>query len=91
MSLKVTHELIVNGPPDPPEVALIAQTTDSVTVKIKAKNPEDKTPVHGYTLHYKPEFGDWDTSAIPYGSEEFTLDNLLCGQKYHLYVVAYNE
>ena len=47
--------------------------------------------MHGYTLHYKPEFGDWDTSAIPYGSEEFTLDNLLCGQKYHLYVVAYNE
>jgi Down syndrome cell adhesion protein 1 len=87
----VTHELIVNGAPDPPEVTLTAQTTDSVTIKIKAKNPEDKTPVHGYTLHYKPDLGDWDTAAIPYGSEEFSLDNLLCGQKYQLYVVAYNE
>jgi len=41
---QVTHELIVNGPPDPPEVLITAQTTDSITVKLKQKNPEDKTP-----------------------------------------------
>ena len=87
----VTHELVVNGPPDPPEVQITAQTTDSVTIKLKTVNPDDKTPVHGYTLHYKPEFGDWNTAAIPYGSEEYTLDDLLCGQRYHLYVTAYNS
>ncbi len=60
----VSHELIVNGPPDPPEIQITSQTTDTVTIKLRPRNPEDKTPVHGYKLHYKPEFGDWDTAQV---------------------------
>ena len=52
---------------------------------------EDKTPVHGYTLHYKAEFGDWNSEQIPFGSEEYTLDDLLCGKEYSLSVTAYNS
>ena len=85
----ITHELLVNGPPAPPSVLLTSQTTNSVTLKLKQKN--DKTPIHGFRLHYKPEFGDWDYAQIPYGADEFTLDELLCGQRYNLYVTAYNE
>ena len=87
----VTHELIVNGPPEPPVTTITGQTTDTITVKLRTSNLADKTPVHGYSLHYKPEFGDWDLAQIPFGSEEFTLDGLLCGQRYHLYVTAYNS
>ncbi len=97
----VTHSVMVNGPPDPPEVKITSQTTDSVTVKLEQKDmskkvdgaseSKHKTPVHGYTLHYKPEFGDWNTAKVPFGSEEFTMDGLLCGQRYHLYVTAYNR
>ncbi len=87
----VVHELIVNGPPEPPITSLTAQTTDSVTLKLKPKDASDKTPVHGYTLHYKPEFGDWHTDQIPFGSEEFILDELVCGKEYSLYVSAYNS
>jgi hypothetical protein len=87
----VTHEVIVNGPPNPPITTITAQTTDTITVKLRSSDPEDKTPVHGYTMHYKPEFGDWDLAKIPFGSEEFTLDGLLCGQRYHLYVTSYNS
>ena len=86
----VVHELIVNGPPEAPNVSISSQTTDSVTLKLRTKNPEDKTPVHGYTLHYKVEFGDWNSEQIPFGSEEFTLDDLICGKEYGLYVTAYN-
>ena len=85
----ITHELLVNGPPAPPSVLLTSQTTNSVILKLKQKN--DKTPIHGFMLHYKPEFGDWDVAQIPYGRDEFTLDELLCGQRYNLYVTAYNE
>ena len=87
----VVHELIVNGPPEPPNVSLSAQTTDSVTIKLRPKDIKDKTPVHGYNLHYKPEFGDWNTDQIPFGSDEFTLDGLLCGKEYSLYVTAHNS
>ena len=87
----VVHELIVNGPPEPPNVSISSQTTDSVTLKLRAKNAEDKTPVHGYNLHFKAEFGDWNTEIIPFGTEEYTLDDLLCGKEYSLYVTAYNS
>ena len=88
---RVYHELIVNGPPEGPNVSISSQTTDSVTLKLRPKNPKDKTPVHGYTLHYKAEFGDWSSEQIPFGSEEYTLDSLLCGKEYSLYVTAYNS
>jgi hypothetical protein len=87
----VVHELIVNGPPEAPNVTLSSQTTDTVTLKLRPKDLEDKTPVHGYNLHYKPEFGDWSSEPIPYGSEDYNLDSLLCGKEYSLYVTAYNS
>ena len=87
----VVHELIVNGPPEPPNVSISSQTTDSVTLKLRPKNIEDKTPVHGYNLHFKAEFGDWNSEIIPFGTEEFILDGLLCGKEYSLYVTAYNS
>ena len=86
----VVHELIVNGPPEPPNVSISAQTTNSVTLKLRPKNPEDKTPVHGYNLNFKAEFGDWNTEMIPFGTEEYSLDDLLCGKDYSLFVAAYN-
>lgn len=24
----------------------------------------DSAPIHGYTVHYKPEFGDWETVTV---------------------------
>jgi Down syndrome cell adhesion protein 1 len=87
----VVHELIVNGPPEPPNVSISAQTTNSVTLKLRPKNPEDKTPVHGYNLNFKAEFGDWNTEMIPFGTEEYSLDDLLCGKDYSLFVAAYNR
>jgi len=88
---RVTHTLVVNGPPEPPMVILTAQTTDTITFKLKTDVAVDATPVHGYRVHYKPEFGDWEDKEIGFGAEEFTLQYLWCGQRYQLYVVAYNQ
>ena len=86
----VTHELIVNGPPEPPMVILTSQTTDSITFKLRP-NEEDATPIHGYVVHYKPEFSDWKKEEIGFNVDEYTLHHLWCGQGYQLYVIAYNE
>lgn len=48
------------APPQSPQVTLTATTTDSLTLKLKP-HEMDSAPIHGYTLHYKPEFGDWET------------------------------
>jgi hypothetical protein len=51
----------------------------------------DVEPIHGYTIHYKPEFGDWETVQIAPTIEKYTLEKLLCGTRYQVYVKAYNR
>lgn len=48
-------------------------------------------PIHGYSVHYKPEYGDWDTVQVPPQTEKYTLEKLLCGTRYQVYVNAYNR
>ncbi|XP_076173873.1 Down syndrome cell adhesion molecule 1 isoform X12 [Ptiloglossa arizonensis] len=85
----VTHQLIVHAPPHSPQVTLTATTTNSLTMKLRP-HPTDNAPIHGYTIHYKPEFGDWDTAQISSTAQKYTLENLWCGSRYQIYVTAYN-
>ncbi|XP_012286215.1 Down syndrome cell adhesion molecule-like protein Dscam2 isoform X2 [Orussus abietinus] len=85
----VTHQLIVHAPPHSPKVILTATTTNSLTMKLEP-HPTDKAPIHGYTIHYKPEFDDWKTIQISATTQKYTLENLWCGFPYQIYVTAYN-
>ena len=71
--------------PEAPIVIVTAQTTDSITIKLIAE--KEPTPIQGFTVHYKPESGDWTKKEIGFNKEEYTLTNLLCA----LYVTAYNR
>ncbi|XP_044270333.1 Down syndrome cell adhesion molecule-like protein Dscam2 isoform X47 [Tribolium madens] len=86
----VTHQLIVNAPPHAPQIALTSTTTNSLTFKLKP-HESDVEPIHGYTIHYKPEFGDWETVQIGPTVEKYTLEKLLCGTRYQVYAKAYNS
>ncbi|XP_030766966.1 Down syndrome cell adhesion molecule-like protein Dscam2 [Sitophilus oryzae] len=86
----VTHQLIVNAPPRAPQVTLTSTTTNSLTIKIKP-HESDGEQVHGYTIHYKPEFGEWETVQVGPATDKYTLEKLLCGTRYQLYVTAYNS
>ncbi|XP_032455790.1 Down syndrome cell adhesion molecule-like protein Dscam2 isoform X48 [Nasonia vitripennis] len=85
----VTHQLVVHAPPHSPQVTLTATTTNSLTMKLRP-HPTDNAPIHGYTIHYKPEFGDWETVQISSTALKYTLENLWCGSRYQIYVTAYN-
>ncbi|KAJ8982888.1 hypothetical protein NQ317_004318 [Molorchus minor] len=86
----VIHQLIVNAPPRAPIVQLTSTTTNSLTIKLKPQE-QDGEPIHGYTIHYKPEFGDWETIQVGPNVEKYTIEKLLCGTRYQLYVTAYNS
>ncbi|XP_071050253.1 cell adhesion molecule Dscam1 isoform X5 [Onthophagus taurus] len=86
----VSHRLLVNAPPHAPQVFLPTATTDSLTVKLKAQATEVE-PIHGYSIHYKPEFGSWETVQVPASTETYTLTKLLCGTRYQVFVTAYNS
>ncbi|XP_069678028.1 cell adhesion molecule Dscam1 isoform X19 [Periplaneta americana] len=85
----VTHQLVVHAPPHSPQVSLTSMTTNSITMKLRP-HPTDTAPLHGYTVHYKPEFGDWETVQVPSQATKYTLENLWCGSRYQVYVTGYN-
>ncbi|XP_037949176.1 Down syndrome cell adhesion molecule-like protein Dscam2 [Teleopsis dalmanni] len=86
----ITHKLIVLAPPQSPQVSLSATTTDSLTVKLKP-HEGDTAPLHGYTLHYKPEFGEWETAEVSVDAQKFSIDSLLCGSRYQVYATGFNN
>lgn len=67
---------ILSAPPQAPQVIVGATTTDSITVKLK-KHETDSAPLHGYTLHYKPEFGEWETADVSTEAQKHTIENLV--------------
>ncbi|XP_048506692.1 Down syndrome cell adhesion molecule-like protein Dscam2 isoform X9 [Athalia rosae] len=85
----VTHQLVVHAPPHSPQVTLTATTTNTLTMKLRP-HPTDNAPLHGYTIHYKPEFGDWETLQVSSTAQKYTLESLWCGSRYQIYVTAYN-
>uniref|UniRef100_A0A336KTJ2 CSON014681 protein n=1 Tax=Culicoides sonorensis TaxID=179676 RepID=A0A336KTJ2_CULSO len=86
----ITHKLIVLAPPQSPMLTLTSTTTDSLTLKLKPHDG-DMAPLHGYTLHYKPEFGEWETIDVALDAPKYTVDNLYCGSRYQVYSTAYNS
>ncbi|XP_060803952.1 cell adhesion molecule Dscam2 isoform X9 [Amyelois transitella] len=87
----VTHTLSVLAPPFPPQLTIASSSVSSLTLRLKPSADVDQSPAAGYTIHYKQEFGDWETVQIPANTDTYTLENLFCGSKYQLYVTAYNS
>lgn len=82
--------IFVLAPPHMPQVTLTSTTTNSITLKVKP-NPLDAEPIHGFTVKYKPEFGEWETAQLPPTIHKYTLENLWCGSRYMISVTAYNR
>lgn len=78
------------APPRSPHLSVPATTTNSITMKL-SPHPTDSAPLHGYTIHYKPEFGEWETLQVASLAQKYTLENLWCGSRYQIYVTAYNR
>lgn len=79
----------ITAPPHSPQVTLTTTTTNSITMKLRP-HPTDSAPLHGYTIHYKPEFGEWETVQVASQAQKYTLENLWCGSRYQIYATAYN-
>lgn len=78
------------APPQSPHLSLTATTTDSLTLKLKP-HETDAAPIHGYTLHYKQEFGDWETTEVALDAQKYTINSLYCGSRYQVYATGYNR
>ena len=79
------------APPHPPEITLQSTTTNSIEVKLKPSVIDDTTPIHGYTIYYKPEFSNEESVQVPASTRTYTLESLWCGSQYQIYASAYNK
>ena len=94
ISLKISFCNCLNfkfsAPPMSPQLSLTATTTDSLSVKLKPHD-SDNAPLQGYTLHYKPEFGEWETIDVALNQPKSVIENLFCGSRYQVYSTGYNS
>lgn len=44
-----------------------------------------------YTLHYKHDDGIWLSKKLRSTTDHYTLENVKCGTKYHMYLTASNS
>ncbi|XP_035704480.1 Down syndrome cell adhesion molecule-like protein Dscam2 isoform X15 [Folsomia candida] len=85
----IMHTLVVQAPPQPPSISLAGATGTAITVRLKS--PSDSAPLHGLTIHYKQDFGEWEATQIPPNMSEYTLEGLNCGTRYQIYATSYNS
>lgn len=50
-----------------------------------------RTPLKGFLLSYRREFGDWEEISLNRRSTSHTLDNLQCGTMYQFTLAAFNK
>nr|XP_027209811.1 Down syndrome cell adhesion molecule-like protein Dscam2 [Penaeus vannamei] len=87
----VTFTTDEEAPPHPPEIQLQSSTTNSIEVKLTPSMIDDTTPIHGYTIYYKPEFSTLETVQVPASTRSYLLEGLWCGSRYQIYASAYNK
>ena len=85
----ITYNLIVQVPPVPPMLYVEGRTRHSISLKWSLV--PNHSPVHGYIINYKKNFGDWEEVQLATPRTSHTLKKLACGSKYSLYVTAYNN
>uniref|UniRef100_T1JA70 Down syndrome cell adhesion molecule-like protein Dscam2 n=1 Tax=Strigamia maritima TaxID=126957 RepID=T1JA70_STRMM len=87
---QVVYTLIVLAPPSKPNLAVTLVTTTTLDVQWKV-GIKGASPIIGYLLHFKKEFGTWQVIDIGAREDGHRLYDLQCGTNYHLYVIAVNK
>ncbi|XP_069681715.1 cell adhesion molecule Dscam1-like isoform X3 [Periplaneta americana] len=87
---EVTYGVTVQVSPGPPHISIPATTTR--TLSLQWRLPDNGgSPVIGYTLSYKREFGEWQEVPIDPDRKTYTLEGVKCGSAYQLFLTAVNS
>ncbi|XP_076051377.1 cell adhesion molecule Dscam1-like [Oratosquilla oratoria] len=83
--------LALTGAPQPPKIEVISTATNKIDVQMKPTTTDNTTPILGYTLHYKPDFSDWESVTLSASISNCSLTDLQCGSHYKIYATAFNK
>ncbi|KAL3204029.1 hypothetical protein MRX96_011858 [Rhipicephalus microplus] len=71
---------------------LFVTSKSSSTLELEWKFTEaTETPITGYVVHYKSEYGEWQETQVNSKLNKHLLTNLVCGHHYQITVTAFNS
>uniref|UniRef100_T1IV66 Down syndrome cell adhesion molecule n=1 Tax=Strigamia maritima TaxID=126957 RepID=T1IV66_STRMM len=86
----VTYLIAVQVPPSAPIVDIVSKTRSSIKLQWK-RGVTGEATIRGYLLHYREINAIWSTKEVRAEQVLYTLDNLICGATYQLYMEAFNN
>ncbi|CAN7984994.1 unnamed protein product, partial [Ixodes hexagonus] len=89
-SEEVSLETFESDPPPAPSLSVFTTSSSSVQLQWDPKT-KDSTPILGYYVYIKEQFGTWEEHQISAHQTTHTFQNLLCGTGYLFYVASYNK
>ncbi|KAF4524305.1 hypothetical protein B566_EDAN005361 [Ephemera danica] len=87
---EISYNVRVRVPPEPPVLSVVNTQVDSLHLQWTSKK-NGGSPILGYVINYKRDYGDWEELQIESNVESHILRGLWCGTHYQLYVTAYNR
>ncbi|XP_076367083.1 cell adhesion molecule Dscam1-like isoform X2 [Tachypleus tridentatus] len=86
---EITYSLNMQAPFQGVEVKLLSSSLTSANFSISDTFMEGN--VQDFSVHYKPEGGQWKQQHLDGRERQFTLQGLRCGTSYRLYLVAFTR
>ncbi|CAN8027485.1 unnamed protein product [Ixodes persulcatus] len=89
LSEEATVQTLEFDPPSAPQLMITSKS--SSTLELEWKFPEvTETPITGYVVHYKSEYGEWQETQVNSKLHKHLLTNLICGNRYQVTITAFN-
>lgn len=86
----IVYQLLVQVPPDAPELRVAATAASAVTLEWRA-GATGGAPLHGFVLAVRREFGEWREQQLDRHTGTFQLEALQCGTRYQLSLAGFNR
>ncbi|KAG0432665.1 hypothetical protein HPB47_020606, partial [Ixodes persulcatus] len=89
-SEEISLETFESDPPPAPSLSVFTTSSSSVQLQWNP-NTKESTPILGYYIYIKEQFGTWEEHQISAHQTSHTFQDLQCGSSYQFYVASYNK
>ncbi|XP_075732227.1 cell adhesion molecule Dscam1-like isoform X2 [Rhipicephalus microplus] len=90
LSEEATVQTLEFDPPPAPQLFVTSKSSSTLELQWKFTEATE-TPITGYVVHYKSEYGEWQETQVNSKLNKHLLTNLVCGHHYQITVTAFNS
>ncbi|CAN7984992.1 unnamed protein product, partial [Ixodes hexagonus] len=89
LSEEATVQTLEFDPPSAPQLMITSKSASTLELEWKFSEVTE-TPITGYVVHYKSEYGEWQETQVNSKLHKYLLTNLICGNRYQVTITAFN-